>query len=138
MIVTTDTHRARLERAFETLKINQITPILVLTGSTGVRKWNHEYYQDLATAAGTPTAWVGAHAGYEDLGGAYWDETGRLRYRYSQRLAANLWFWHSSPRCAHTLVTALAQQGLPVSWTRPDGQPGTTADSVRLHLEGAP
>lgn len=125
------TQRERLERAFETLKKQHITPILVLTGSTGVRERDLAYYQDLATAAGTSLRWVGEHIGCDEYGGGFWSEDGRLHYRYSGTPVTQLLFWFSSIGCAWALVEALQAEGFPVEWA------GTRDYSVQVQLDRA-
>lgn len=141
MTVTTDTQQARLARAFETLKNQNITPILVLTGSTGVIEDDLNDYQQIARAVCAPDSWVGAHVGAAERGGANW-HLGRLLFRGSGTFVEQIWF--SFPRgredIARALLDALEANAFYASWLRynADGEavgPGTDADSVRLVLK---
>jgi hypothetical protein len=129
---TTDTQQARLMRAFETLKNRNITPLLILSGSTGVVEENLADYTELARAAGTPDSWAGAHVGAREHRGAYWDETtDRYRYRYDDSPVEEVWFsfpWRRED-IARALLDALEAQAFYTSW------PGTVADCVRLVLK---
>lgn len=136
-----DTQRARLERAFETLKRNNVLPILKLTGSTGVIEDSLEDYRLLADAVGT-TNWVGAHVGAAEHRGGYWDAAGRLRYRYDDSPVLEVWFAYPRGRedLAKELIVALEQQAFYVTWGDVDAggtliRPGTVFDSVRLVLK---
>lgn len=136
------TQRQRLERAFETLKNQGITPILVLTGSTGVIEEDLADYTNLALAAGTPQSWVGAHAGSEETTyGAHWVDGG-LSHCATGHPVPQLWF--SFPRgrgdIADALLDAFEQQAFYASWLsyNADGEVigvGTDADCVRLVLK---
>jgi len=121
--------RARLERAFEMLKKLDITPILSLTGSSGVRDWNADLYRSLAKAAGTAGSWVGAHVGLEEHDGGYWGSDGILRLRYDASRLKVLWFHFSTGDAADALVTALRANGIDCTWT------GADFDAVRVHLD---
>lgn len=143
MTTITDTQRARLERAFETLKNQGITPILILTGSTGVIEENLADYKDLARAVCTPGSWVGAHVGAREHRGAYWDtDTGRLLFRYDDSPVQEIWFSFPLGRedVARALLDALEAHAFYASWFRYDANgeivgPGTDADCVRLVLK---
>jgi hypothetical protein len=132
-----DTQRQRLERAFETLKKQNITPILKLKGSTGVIEWDLQDYTFASLAAGTPDSWVGAHAGDEQTGGTFWDDRGRLRHRHDDKPVQQLWFSFplNRPEIAALLAAALEDWAFYTTWTDPDGNPGTVADRVRLVLK---
>jgi hypothetical protein len=108
---TTDTQQERLMRAFETLKKLDITPILMLTGSTGEQERNWEEYRIVARAADTPDAWVGAHVGAEVCGyGGHWVD-GRLCFRATGHLVSWLWFSYSDPVIGNELAAAVEEQG---------------------------
>ncbi len=113
-----DSTRARLERAFEILKSEDIPPILVLTGSTGLTDANRAYYEELAAAACTPNRYVGCHVGAEESWGGYWDAAGELRFRTGDSPVACLWFdWpEHDPEIAGLLVEALRVAGLRSQW----------------------
>jgi hypothetical protein len=142
LTVTTDTQRARLERAFEMLKNQNITPILKLTGSTGVVENDLADFKAIAWATCEPNSWVGAHVGAEEHGGGYWDrETGQLRFRHDDSLVQELWFSFPLDRgdIAIDLLQALEANAFYVSWFgyNDAGEvtgPGTDADCVRLVL----
>lgn len=125
------TFRERLERAFETLKKQDITPILRMTGSTNVGDWDNDHFRDIAQAAGTPDAFVAASVGSEEERGGYWDDCGRLRYRCDDGLLTRLLFRYSTTDCARRLVKALQDEGLEARW---DGSPFS---SVQLFLGAA-
>lgn len=139
--ITGTTTQERLERAFETLKKRNITPILVRTGSTGVIEQNLANYKTLARAAGTPEDWVGAHAGAEETSGAHWVDGGRLCHRATGHPVRVLWFSFPLGRrdIAEALVNALTEQGFSSHWMHYDADglpqgPGTDADCVCLEL----
>lgn len=112
-----DTFRARLERAFETLKKQDLTPILILVGSTGVGDWDRKVYAELAQAAGTPGRYVADSVGTEELGGGYWDEHGRLRYRYDDAPVPTLYFQFTTADIGKKLVEALEDQAVYAAWS---------------------
>jgi hypothetical protein len=132
MTTTIDTQQARLMRAFETLKNQHITPLLILSGSTGVIEEDLADYTGLALAAGTPGSWVGAHVGVREHRGAYWDEsTDRYRYRHDDSPVRGMWFSYPRGRedIACVLRDALEDQAFHTHWL------GTSAASVRLVLK---
>lgn len=143
MTATGNTQRARLERAFETLRKKDITPLLILSGSTGVLAENLEDYTELARLVGTPRSWVGAHVGAREHRGAWFDEDGDCyRFRYDDSPVLEIWFSFPLGRgdIALALRDALHAEGFQTSWLQydEDGQalgPGTAADSVRLILK---
>lgn len=142
MTTVTDTQRARLERAFETLKKQHITPILILSGSTGVIEENLADYTETARAACTPDSWVGAHVGTREHRGACWDDSGRLVFRYDDSPVEQIWFSFPIARrdIAEALQTALEQNAFYTSHLSYDESgdtigPGTVFDSVRLVLK---
>lgn len=141
MTTVTLTQQERLERAFESLKNRNITPILKLTGSTGVIEWNLTELTEIARAAGTPDSWVGAHAGNEETSGAHWVDGG-LYHRATGHPVHELWFSFPLGRedIARALRDALEAHAFYTSWFRynADGEPvgpGTDADCVRLVLK---
>lgn len=142
-----DTPRERLERAFETLKKQGITPILIKAGAPQIREETLADYRRAAYAACTPDSWVGAHAGVVENGGAYWDErTGQLmaRHRIGDRngypvTRLTFSFPLNQPAVPKALIDALEEQAFYSTWrsTDEDGRdlgPGTDADCVILHL----
>jgi hypothetical protein len=141
--MTTDTPRARLERAFEALKKQNITPLLMLAGSTGIIEDNMADYRDLAQAAGTPGSWVGAHVGAREHRGAYWGDRGdQLLFRYDDSPVMEVWFSFPLGRedIAQALLAALEAQAFYASWFLYDGDgqiigPGTDVACVRLVLK---
>jgi hypothetical protein len=143
LTVTTDTQRARLERAFEMLKNRNITPILKLTGTTGVIEDNLADFKAIAWSVCEPHAWVGAHVGAAEHGGGYWDlATGELKFRYDDSLVQEVWFSFPLGRedIARALLDALEANAFYASWFRYDANgevvgPGTDADGVRLVLK---
>lgn len=122
-----DIYRARLERVFETLKKQGVTPILKLTGATGVRQW-HDYLQQQLTAGGDPSSWVAAAPGSDEEGGTYWDLQGRLRYRCDDALVTDLFFWFPQPASAQALTDALMGEQFDARWS------GAATGTVRLLL----
>lgn len=124
-----DTFRARLERAFETLNKQGVTPLLRMTGCSALSEWDDIHFRDLARAAGTPDSWVGAGVGAEEDGGGYWDAHGVLRYRLGGAAVTRLTFTAPNSRCGILLVDALADEGLDPRWTG--------HHLVHLHLDDA-
>jgi hypothetical protein len=125
----TDTTCARLLRAFATLKQQNITPVLVLAGSTGVRDWDRDHYLDAAKRAGTPGRWSGTHVGAEEHGGGYWGADGELYLRYNNQPVRDITWWFAAYECGRALTEALDAEDLPVLWT------GDEHRAVELRLE---
>lgn len=128
----TDSTRVRLGRAFEALKEQGTTPILVLTGTDGDISNDTEYYTQVAEAAGTPHRWVGAHVGAEEHHGAYWDDAGELRYRHDDSLVVIIWWRFWTRGGAQTLADAFSAEGFQVTWV------GDAFTAVCLHLLAVP
>jgi hypothetical protein len=128
----TDSTRERLMRAFETLKKQHITPILVLTGSRGVFDWDVDHYVDLARAAGTPGSYIAASPGDEESGGVYWNLAGELHHSGYGAPVPALWWQFTTLPCAEALQQALQAEGLSAAW---DGDRFT---SVRTDLLRVP
>ncbi|GGN39248.1 hypothetical protein FHR83_006758 [Actinoplanes campanulatus] len=125
----TGTDRERLDTALANLRGQGVAVVVDLSGSSGVRDWDHADYLKAAATAGTGR-WVGTHVGCDEHRGAYWDADGTLRYGHTNKPVTEVWLHHSHPEVARLLVDALAAAGLAVSW---DGNPDS---SVLLALAG--
>lgn len=139
--MSTETPHARLERAFATLQEQNITPILIMRGSTGITAEDLADYKDTARAAGTPDSWIGAHAGDQELGGAHW-VGGKLCHAATGHYVQELWFSFPLSRqdVAEAALAAFEANAFYASWFtyNADGEivgPGTAAAGVRLVLK---
>ncbi len=135
MTMTIQTQQVRLERAFETLKNQGITAVLVLSGAVGLLDDEVDGYRQAAKEAGTPGFWVGAHVGVARAGGAYWDaDTGQLRLRGGDAPVSRIWFSYPAERAdiADALEAALEANAFYTS--RFCYNPTADIRFVRLHL----
>ncbi len=132
----TTTQRQRVARAFETLTDQGITPILILTGSTGIIEENLDDYHQAAKAAGTPQSWVGSHPGSQEFGGTFWDEQGRLCFSRNPRRvpALHFSFPHEHPRLAEALMRALETAGFMPYWSN---RPWDSVTLILTNLDGS-